>query len=832
MNASKIKSVTLKQLRAVRKSIMSARWILALEKKDAATRNLAANQMLRVQQIILKLESEQHAKIRDKLLETEAALVAGVAKLDSALANLNQVKVVLKAVDNFLMIVAQIVSIGEDQRRLGVHPPTSGMLRRPEESPVKKAISEKRQKKSDMPRMKKSKDRPGGAGEIEDSRASIIYPGRKKMSLMEEGSSDSDGGPEEMYFKDNKKEVKETARAAIDKRPTEEPLVNTGFARFKQPDKSYDARRPLVQQTRYYFWLEIGERVPGAIDSQTVRFKVSDLPKKAKLTVALFAFEGEFVITPGRDVGELEVVGIRKVRVSKEVEKPKYLKDSSLLKRRLFFQVTTPATTGRYRLRCNIYFQQVLLQSHLVGMEVGTCEKISLSNRKVLKTELDYKLSESLRADHLQDIPAHRLSVMLNDNGDGSHAFRFFGSDDKILVKNDVMISELTLKTRIKNVRNSLREVAWGEKVEWKNHRYRYEKDDPDLSRLKEDLLRLARRGRRLYVGLVEKLVSAEGDTRADRRMKSFKLSELMQKTGRVQIVCKDGPLNIVPAALLYDHTFPSDEKIDPKKVDLCPTFLESLESNDSKLNDCACFKGDCPSKDDKYRVCPSGFWGYRHAIGFPSSDRAGKGATFKLRYRQEPSMVVAVSTDFKLGSHLKKLQGFVEQGHLLYADNQKQTMVQMEKELSQLIYFYCHGGQAKDGTPYLEVGPRNAPAKITRTTLFDEKILWQKNPPLIFLNGCHTTALDPEKVMDLVTGFRECNAAGIIGTEITIFESLARCFAEEFLEHFFSGEEVGEAIRLARLWVLKKQKNPLGLVYIPFVLSSISLVKQNSSVK
>jgi hypothetical protein len=94
-----------------------------------------------------------------------------------------------------------------------------------------------------------------------------------------------------------------------------------------------------------------------------------------------------------------------------------------------------------------------------------------------------------------------------------------------------------------------------------------------------------------------------------------------------------------------------------------------------------------------------------------------------------------------------------------------------------------------------------------------------------VFLNGCRTTALEPELAFSLVSAFIEdCCAAGVIGTEITIFEPLACDFAEECLHHFFVNKlRMGEAVRRARLALLR-ESNPLGLVYIPFVHAGLQL--------
>ena len=72
-------------------------------------------------------------------------------------------------------------------------------------------------------------------------------------------------------------------------------------------------------------------------------------------------------------------------------------------------------------------------------------------------------------------------------------------------------------------------------------------------------------------------------------------------------------------------------------------------------------------------------------------------------------------------------------------------------------------------------------------------------------------------------------HGAGVIGTEITIFEELATIFAEECLGRFLQGEAIGAALRRARLRLLQ-EGNPLGLVYIPFVIATLALKDQGAA--
>ncbi len=155
--------------------------------------------------------------------------------------------------------------------------------------------------------------------------------------------------------------------------------------------------------------------------------------------------------------------------------------------------------------------------------------------------------------------------------------------------------------------------------------------------------------------------------------------------------------------------------------------------------------------------------------------------------------------------------------------ETRDETLRLLKTTTPHLVYFYCHGGLNKNDIPYIQVGGPEERG-ITRDNLRAYEIEWDDPRPLVIINGCHTTALEPEKAIEFVSAFIECSASGVIGTEITIFEPLACAFAEECLRHFLQGVPIGEAVRRARLALLQTG-NPLGLVYVPYVLPSLRLV-------
>ena len=140
-------------------------------------------------------------------------------------------------------------------------------------------------------------------------------------------------------------------------------------------------------------------------------------------------------------------------------------------------------------------------------------------------------------------------------------------------------------------------------------------------------------------------------------------------------------------------------------------------------------------------------------------------------------------------------------------------------------MYFYCHGGEFRGGVAYLKIGPENNLGNF-RPGDKDDEILWTAPRPLVFLNGCHTAEIDPDSAFDLIDPFiKKSKSAGVIGTNITIFEPMATVFAQEFFDQFVKGVPAGVAVRNARLEILD-YGDPMGLVYIPFVYAGLNLEK------
>ncbi len=357
-----------------------------------------------------------------------------------------------------------------------------------------------------------------------------------------------------------------------------------------------------------------------------------------------------------------------------------------------------------------------------------------------------------------------------------------------------------------------MRTVAWGSPAPWTDKSvYRYTANPaPSLA---TDIFELMREGRHLYDQLINQL--AGGPDAAD------ELRERMVRPGRVQIVSHGSPAELVPASLIYDYVNASPEL---GGLSLCPQF-EQDRAGPGLLEDSPCFIGECPSREVPQVVCPSGFWGFRQALGMPVVVSFVPPPPTELPFTGSIGLGVAVYPEFDLWpGHRTKLEGLGPAWSLGIADTYDATIALLH-DRQEVIYFYCHGGETAKSVPYMLVGPdRSAP--LVRPALRWKDPDRYRNPrSLVILNGCETTALEPDQAIEFVTSFVEnIGAVGVIGTEITVFEELATAFGTSLLEYIGTGIEVGEAVRRARLSLLK-QGNPLGLVYLPMVQSDARFV-------
>jgi len=614
---------------------------------------------------------------------------------------------------------------------------------------------------------------------------------------------------------------RETTSPTEADRPIRDRVVNVEFAPTDDCATALRRDEPLQTGQAYYFRFGVaGERSEHSIEDPNAPPLPPDLKAGMVLTVALFEVDGGLKLQEGADVGELRILLDGSVVVLRQPLSDVGTLPAATRSLWLLFPVQAPGREGPARIRCSIYHQQVLLQSRLITAEVMGRPA---SHEGALRSEVDYALVQRFRP---LGLPSHRLSLLVNDDGNGTHLVHLLGGDgqpeSKRTFKRTIRMENLY--GVIDTARKALRMTAWGAETPWDGRRPKYD-DGVDLGRLAQDLVRLAFRGRDFYNLLAGSV--AEVDETSIYTVRD-ELADLMRKPGYVQIAALESAKDVFPMSMIYDYPL----KQGAADYALCETFKrglqEAMSSDQSeRFSRIECFSGLCPQaevKADPRVVCPGGFWGFRHFVGMPLS-LPKDDIPPDLCFVRRPTITAGVCTDLKmLKPHEDNIRTLLAGNKWMPARTRDELLNNLRRGQPQVVYFYCHGGSAV-GTPYLIVGPDNAPG-ITPSDLVEERLQWPSRP-LVFINGCETTALQPEEVIEFVTFFiRDARACGVIGTEITVFERWAATFAEQFLKAFLGDDciPVGEAFRRARLYLLVKRGNPLGLAYRPLVLASLRL--------
>ncbi len=460
---------------------------------------------------------------------------------------------------------------------------------------------------------------------------------------------------------------------------------------------------------------------------------------------------------------------------------------------------------GAAALRCTIYHRDNVVQSALVEVLVGAAEPRTKSQTAVI----DYTLSADFAAvDLLED---RSLNVLTNESGQGTHKIVLKGSERAVVVD----LPKATADGLLERGRAELRAVT----LDRTGERSRYRTDNTqDTKSFIQDLKGLANVGAEFLVQVVPK--------RVDR---SFLRDRL--RTRSTMQIARVARSTSFPWALIYDLPV----ELDPEWK-LCP-LLDNWDLHRQLLDD---LPGKCPFDEqhaEKNALCPFGFWGYRQIIEQPPSTAAPKKEIAPAPHAVAP-FVRSLALNSRLSeTHLKDLETCFERRFTLSDCITKDALSKLVAEPAlPLIYFYCHGKEGEVGAsempvPYLEIGKDDAIGARDFTTWGDienwPEAHWTDVAPLVFINGCHTLKLTPETIVGFADVLADENAAGVIGTEISVAQETANEVAQRFWT-YFAGERpvnVGEALYRTRIDLLKKG-NVSGLVYTAFCLAELSLIE------
>jgi len=562
--------------------------------------------------------------------------------------------------------------------------------------------------------------------------------------------------------------------------PYFERVVNTWF---KKDDKVLLKKDKLEKDSEYNYEVSIGL----ASDLSNVMEAVA-IPEK-KLT--------RFYSEEGLELRvELYSSDFRIPKDSMALILPKPPEESHIVS----FQVFTPPKDCLARMRVCIYHKLNLIQSLLVQAVVGHPDISGKMSGN--QAEVDYSLSGSLTdIDHL---PSRKLNIAVNDSGNGTHTLYIKGKK----IKEQFDFGEGELKNTATLTRDKLQEICGD-----KSSGYRYDKNNKGNEKMfVTDLADIANFGYRLYT----KIFLEKGWDFQDSLTQALAGSEIP-----IQIASTRSARHVYPWALVYDKPLVKGKHV------VCQKFLSDLKTwnPEDSLSGQTCIKYGCPDHNKPEVICPSGFWGYRHIIEQPVSrdenlDGTGGMPLIIKTSNGNLNLIMGVSQELKeYQAHLQEITNLGKTNVNLLKTKQE-IGIGLQRNDLQLVYFYCHGGR-KGPETWLRIGGKDE--KLVPSDLFAWGIRWHSNHPLVFINGCHTVDASPDDFLEFNSMLARCKAAGIIGTEISIPEILARHFAVGFWQNLFKNKKVGVAIREQRLDMLKNY-NLLGLAYTPYCYADLEI--------
>jgi hypothetical protein len=475
------------------------------------------------------------------------------------------------------------------------------------------------------------------------------------------------------------------------------------------------------------------------------------------------------------------------------------------------FNITAPKRPTTAHIRVTVYYEQNALQSLMITASVeGTS---SVKTFRALTARVEYCLCGSLRNIETT-YPARAVNFLTNESTDGTHTFQIVGTN----ICESFVFGEGEMSTSLRNNRTALLKVCATLNQAGEPIGYRYDKvtNRGTREQFVRDVKSLAAAGRNLYADFVINKDPSFAE----------ELQGCLSKRAHIQVTAVNSARYVFPWSLVYDRPLlVSDRNV------VCEEFLNSVDCaeegdylvNPLKLSALVetsfCLGIRCPHDGDPNVICPSGFWGYRHVIEQPPSVPVRDGKPLRdlpTHIKTDGTVRMLMTVNQKLVFTQQHYDEVIKLGQ--YAVSLETTRTGMFSSLKKnpqpnLVYFYCHGGK-EEGSSFLSVGDNE---KFSPADLVSLRVKLPTNP-LIFINGCRTVELTPDDLLDFVRTFSWCQAAGVIGTEIPIPESLAREFATQVFQYLVrpQKQQLGAAILSTRLALLGKY-NLMGLAYTPY---------------
>jgi hypothetical protein len=351
---------------------------------------------------------------------------------------------------------------------------------------------------------------------------------------------------------------------------------------------------------------------------------------------------------------------------------------------------------------------------------------------------------------------------------------------------------------------------------------------DDDLRKPRDafiiDLGRLARYGSALYTRLFDPQ-NPDQTTRYSLPALLRHEALLRGKPPLVQVTDRDYTDHSVLWQAIYDLPLGSD----PHAYQACPSLSE-LDTLVAASSAPALCPYDESHRGELNILCPWGFWGLSTYLEQPEDRPTGP-----IQARLSPMTCFAVAgpgLEPLQARHLQRLHQSLGGGSIrtCTASSAADLAVDLAEDNVDVVYFYCHCGYEEGalGTGvdrYLQLQNYSIMAQDVISWAQSRiwpRDHWKRRPPLILLNGCHTAEYTARTLNSFVPAFiRWGNACGVVGTEITVHQTIADWIGESLLAKLWAGDAIARAMRDIR-WQLLARGNVIGLGYTPYCLGDL----------
>jgi hypothetical protein len=470
------------------------------------------------------------------------------------------------------------------------------------------------------------------------------------------------------------------------------------------------------------------------------------------------------------------------------------------------------------RLRVAAYHRNRLLQSLVVDVAVGRAH----CPERAPAQAYDYAVSDELLT--VDRDPVRRLSLFVNDGGDGSHwiGARVEGSSDAHLAP--IALGGEDAKKIAARVHDKLRLASALDGGD----RYAAplaQIGAADRAEREQRLVELATEGHRLYLTLF----AAAGE----RGLQELQTA-LGAPDGCVEVARCRGDAPALPWQVVYD--LPLSPLQQPT---LCPSYLGPLGRSGGPLErPSECARQPCcphrpslgpggePSADAPNpgrTVCPFGFWGARHKIAQPLAGRSNQATVPTRRPSGQRGVTVGYFSFENAAEHVGRIALAAEPRH---ASTQSVAVLSgyLKARNDALIYLYCHG-KAVDDEFLLQLGADEAAGEYLGASdlMFPNGRAWPgwAHGPFVVLNGCKTLQVQPTSWHVLLGLLRQLGAAAVIGPEIEMFTTTAAKIGEAIVAGALERVPLDALMMHLRRGLLR-ELNPMGLAYNVYAPSGL----------